>query len=618
MYKISVPLVLGSLKRSKKEDVLKYLRDFDARRVFLAISSYILDKNKREETMEELKKQTGFFKSHGYEVGCWLWTFMVKDNKSFIPMTFPDGSTDPAEVCPSDPGFVSFAADFIAGIAKTGVDLIMFDDDYRYGFFSGNMACTCANHRAYMEKLIKKPLPENLKDYLFAGRKNEIRSAWIKSKGYYFREFAKKMREAVDAVDPAVRLGLCSCMSLWDQDGVSTDEISRILAGNTKPFMRLIGAPYWAANRSSLGKRLQYVIETERCELSWIEKPEEIDVFSEGDTFPRPRYICPASYLEGFDTALRADGRINGILKYGVDYCGSVNYEPGYAESHVENRPAYRAIDEMFSGKTCVGVRIRRPKDIYENCEVPEKVAGTPEVQYIFYSDSAKLFSTLSIPTVYSGKGVANAAFGEEARNLEEDAYEGGLIIDARAAKILTEKGVDVGVREYGERFAVGEEFYPDQNEYGACRGKAIRIKPDEKAKIVSFYGEDPAAYLYENSAGRRFMVLCFDAFKCDESLWRQYTKGRQIADAIPWLSGEKLPAYSFGNPDLYIMAKEGGGKLAVGLWNFHPDAVKRPVIELKKEYKKARFFNCEGSLEGDKLTLSRLEPFGFCFAELE
>ena len=618
MYKVSVPLVLDALKRSEKEDVLKTLRDLDAERVFLALGSYETDRKKYEETMETLKNETAFFKSRGFEVGCWLWTFMVKNNDRFIPMTFPDGTTDREEVCPSDPDFVGFAADYVAGIAKTGVDMIMFDDDFRYGFISGKMACTCPNHRSYTEKLLGKPLPENLKDYIFAGAKNDVRSAWIKAKGHFFREFAKRMRAAVDAVDPSIRFGLCSCMSLWDQDGVSTDEISRILAGNTKPFMRLIGAPYWAARRSSFGSRLQYVVETERAELSWVENRDGIEIFSEGDSFPRPRYACPASYVEGFDTALRADGRLDGILKYGIEYCGSVNYERGYAESHVENRPAYRTTDEMFSGKDCVGVRIRRARDTYENSAIPDAVKGTPRVQYLFFSDSAKLFSTLSIPTVYSGKGVTNAAFGEEARSLGADAFEGGLILDAAGAKILSDKGVDVGLREYGEKFAAGEEFYPDYHEYGACgSGRAVRIKADKKAKILSTYGENPAAYLYENAAGQRFLVLCFEAFENSESIWRQYTKGRQIADALPWLSGKKLPAYSPGNPDLYLMAKEGGGRLAVGLWNFHPDAVRKPVIELAKKYKKARFFNCEGTLEGDRLTLSRLEPFGFCFAEL-
>ena len=44
--------------------------------------------------------------------------------------------------------------------------------------------------------------------------------------------------------------------------------VSRILAGNTKPYLRTIGAPYWAVNRS-WGNRVQDVIELTRMERSW-------------------------------------------------------------------------------------------------------------------------------------------------------------------------------------------------------------------------------------------------------------------------------------------------------------------------------------------------------------
>ena len=35
-------------------------------------------------------------------------------------------------------------------------------------------------------------------------------------------------------------------MSSWDIDGTNAYELAKILAGNTKPLVRLIGAPYWA------------------------------------------------------------------------------------------------------------------------------------------------------------------------------------------------------------------------------------------------------------------------------------------------------------------------------------------------------------------------------------
>ena len=58
-----------------------------------------------------------------------------------------------------------------------------------------------------------------------------------------------------------------------------------------------------------------------------------IETMSEGDQFPRPRTACPASYLEIFDTALRASGDFKGILKYAIDYTS----KPGYEDSYILN-----------------------------------------------------------------------------------------------------------------------------------------------------------------------------------------------------------------------------------------------------------------------------------------
>ena len=54
-------------------------------------------------------------------------------------------------------------------------------------------------------------------------------------------------------------------MASWDIDGTTSSEMARILAGNTKPFYRFIGAPYWAV-RTSFGVSLQDAVELERME----------------------------------------------------------------------------------------------------------------------------------------------------------------------------------------------------------------------------------------------------------------------------------------------------------------------------------------------------------------
>ena len=95
------------------------------------------------------------------------------------------------------------------------------------------------------------------------------------------------MRESVDSVNTEIRLGTCTCMSSWDIDGISAKDTAYILAGNTKPFLRLIGAPYWAVERN-WGNCIQDVVELERMESSWT-REEEIEIMAEGDAYPRPR-----------------------------------------------------------------------------------------------------------------------------------------------------------------------------------------------------------------------------------------------------------------------------------------------------------------------------------------
>jgi hypothetical protein len=83
-----------------------------------------------------------------------------------------------------------------------------------------------------MSELLGETVEEDgLAKKLWSGGRNKYRSAWLKANGHYFKEFAKKAREAVDSVNSNIRLGACSCMTTWDFDGVSTPELAKILAG---------------------------------------------------------------------------------------------------------------------------------------------------------------------------------------------------------------------------------------------------------------------------------------------------------------------------------------------------------------------------------------------------
>ena len=85
----------------------------------------------------------------------------------------------------------------------------------------------------------------------------------------------------------------------------------------------------------------------------------------------------------------------------------------------------------------------------------------------------------------------------------------------------------------------------------------------------------------------------------------RAYPRARQLRRAIERLSGRRLPAFVEGNPDLYLMVKDGdAGERAVGLWNCFDDEAISPTVELDRPYSKIEFIGCRGRLEGTRVIL--------------
>lgn len=623
MYKISVPVSNANVIRAGREKVLHELRRFDAQRVFISLSCYETDPEKKKEALEQLAANAAFFKSHGFEVGAWIWTFWIQAESTFRDMRTIKGKDIAGHKCPTDEGFVRFACDYIADIAKSGVDLIMFDDDFRYGFQADAAACLCDGHIERINRLTgENSTREELEKYITTGAKNKYRDAFLQVNGDAFRDFAKEVRKAVNTVDSSMRVGFCACMSSWDLDGTTADEIARLLAGDTKPFVRLIGAPYWGA-MNAWGNQLQDVIELERMESVWTRKGD-VEIFSEGDAYPRPRCCTPASYVEGFDTALRAAGCTDGILKYGLDYGSNADYETGYAVFHERNRELYNQLDTYFVPKQSVGVRVYESMNKIADAVTPTAVNDSIDVENIFFSKAARTLAYNAIPTVYEGMGVCGIVFDENARGLPLTALENGLILDIAAAEILMQRGIDVGLEKIrGNAKAVSEEHFLCDDNYIAANGAicydlALKDNAEILSDAESENGKIPVSYRYENADGNRFLVLNINTRNGSDKILKHYARARQYATQIAWLSGQKLPAYCYGNPALYMQAKEKDGALAVGLWNFFADIAVDPVVELDKAYGEITFINCTGRLEADKVYLSDIPAFGFAGFEVK
>ena len=350
---------------------------------------------------------------------------------------------------------------------------------------------------------------------------------------------------------------------------------------------------------------------------------------AEGDAYPRPRLLCPASYLEGFDTAIRASGCTDGILKYGIDYMSHADYETGYARMHQRNLPLYEKIDAAFAGKQSCGVRIYEYPHKAARFVLPTQVNDELNPDCLLYSQAARVLGQDAIPTVYEGDGVCGTVFDESARQLPLEAADRGLILDAAAAEILTERGLDVGICSMGTACPGGYARFVESNNHiiadERLRGgrptigynSTLHENAQVLAELETEQGMIPMIYRYENARGQRFLVLNVNTRKGSLMPLHHYETSRLIQKHVEWLGGQTLPAFTCGHPGMYVQCREKDGAMAIGLWNFFADIAMDPVVELGQRYDNIRFVQGQGRLDGDKVYMEDIPAYGFAGFEV-
>ena len=628
MYRIAVPVTNRYPNREMDEAAtLAELKRAGAQRVWLCACRGIESEAVLADDLRLLKKHRLFFEANGLEVGAWISSLghggpLAQDHadtamngKSYRKIVGLTGETGCDGLCPSDEAFARDYADWIGRIAQTGIKLIMIDDDYRLSLRPCGNGCCCDWHmNEYRRRVGENIERSDLFPRIMQGKANKYRDAWLDMGRDALLNLAKKIRARVDEIDPSVRVGVCAVMGTWDVDGVTALEITKTLAGNTRPFLRTIGAPYWAA--MTMKSRLEVIIGYTRLQRYWCEN-EDIELFSEGDAYPRPRWRTPAAYLEMYDMALRADGGFDGILKYMMDYTASPRYERGYIDRMVRNKPAYDWIDAYLKDGTTEGVDVICRHDRLRNADLPEGLTQDEINDLFFFSMAESLAAESSLPFTFGTRNV-HIVCGEDARSLDAALLEDGMVLDATAARLLTERGIDVGLRALGaaeERGGV--EHYISEDEYNAdvSANRFYPVTPDEKAIVLSTLGDSPAAYRYENANGQRFLVYCFDLTTPypENALVRSYCRQRQLIEGLEWAGRRKLPAVCPGHPDLYITCKRTEEGLAVGLWNLSVDVISEAHIRLDGAYTVLEAFNAEGTIDKDSVVLSSdIMPFSF------
>lgn len=628
MYKLSVPISFDTLTDETMPVFLESFRQCKVDRVFLSMLEPVYKPdNFICANTEKVEQAIRYFKANGLEVGVWIGGFghgitlshekeASTDNK-FVPMEGVYGDKFGDAYCPLDENFAKYYNELVRKVAVMHPDIIMLDDDYRLNVRPYYMGCFCPLHRKEYFRRIGEEIPrEKLESLIFAGGKNKYRSEYLKLAADTLLDFAKMLRNTVDEVDTGIRLGTAVCFDNWDFCGTDPIEIAKAFAGDTRPYLRTAGAPYWNPN-------IIDVVENTRMEIEWC-KGTGIEVFTEGDVYPRPRYHVAARVLELFELVLLADGGSDGILKYMYDYVRKPDYETGYTDRHIHNEALRNQVKEIFDKKHSVGVRAFNVMHKVENWVLPEQCEEKIANKLIdsYQSVSRDILSKNSIPTTYEDSGYPVLVCGENARYITKEELKCGAILDIPAAKILMESGIDTGLVSE-ENFEFTEEYFLNENAgiHNIGNQALKKIQCSEKAKVLSVFLPDktPASYLYENEEGIRFLVLACDLYNAVDNAdyTNNYYRQAQLIEAIEWIGEKKFPAVCEKNPNLYLLTSSDGEAMSVALLNIFLDEILNPVIRLNRNYLEIKFVNCSGRLEGDKVYLSEIAPYGFAAFEV-
>lgn len=530
--------------------------------------------------------------------------------------------------CPLDPGFRTVFVRNLTKLATTRPDLIMIDDDLRLaGHGPVAVGCACPRHMALFNEraraagVIEQDMTrEELAAVLLTGKPTGHRRVWLELQGDTLRDFARDLRAAVDTVDPHIRLGHCACLSTWDQDGVSSIELARIFAGQNKPFLRLIGAPYWNAILVFRVTGLGTVTDVIRMEKAWCEQyAPDIELMSEGDTFPRPRFNTPASYLECYHQVLTADG-FPDILKYMFDAGHEPDYETGYLRLHERKAELRQALTEAISDTERAGIYVYEP--MHKMADADLTGLGGYGFFERFVPASTNFGSRLGLPISYEKTKYTpvTLVFGESARSIPANMLNGHLILDGLAAQILCERGLEVGLRSvepmdkpHTETIFEGplrrERCFPVDTS-----GRFFKLEAGGDHRVLGVYDNGAPAVLACMHGDATTVVYAFDmeSVSFDSTYMKNDRRRMQILDVeeleIPVILAE---------PRLYVLCRRNEEKTVVAIWNFGKD------IGLPQDIQVAMPANGKGLVEGiggshvrhsgDKIALEdELLPFGF------
>ena len=616
--------MFSNISHENKAHYLQMFQEAGAMRIYIAVGRDFIYRDfdeKYDEQLEHLSAFVRYYQEAGLEVGIWLnslgfgnplRSIEKKHAKDMTKIRAINGRLLGDAICPEDKAYTTLFCEQVRRLASVHPDLLMLDDDLCLSVRPG-IGCFCEHHMRLLEEKVGRKLDaERMMEEMFWCGKNELRTAYLEVMGDTLKRFCKAVRNAVNDVDQSMRLGFCAGYTSWDLEGATAIELTHILAGDTKPFLRFTGAPYWVSKMSNRfpGQRLHNIIEFAREQAVWC-KGEEIEYFNEADSYPRARYQVPANLLECFDAATVASDGMDS-LKYLFDYYSPTDYETGYSKLHKKNAGLYEFLETHFHDKKAIGIQVFERMQKIEDMEFTENWEQK-RIMMTALPVAAAILTAHCIPVTYEENPACGIAFNvnvDMVKNMPKK-----MIVDVVAAMRLQAKGIDVGLKQavafQKDMCPIAERFGEARISMAASAGRYYDCILAENARVESVFELDgkeiPASYIYNNGT-TEFLVYTFDCYSIPQSGSVFCSYGRQ----------EQLHRFYHQYPILkkcpyvYQLCKQGDNETVAFFANIFEDELFDFEIKLDQVYDKVECYGIEAELKGNVLKVhSEVAPYG-------
>ena len=344
--------------------------------------------------------------------------------------------------CPLDEAFAADYAAKVKSVALACPKMICIEDDYTLAWGRGlgeSGACFCNGHLADFARRYGKALTGPEIAATFKARTPDnlaVRRAFADTIRESLVSLARKVRAAVDEVDPSIRIVVCESGWNMEKDGDALLDLLRAFAGGTRPAVRPSGAIYSAETTpGGIPSALSHTMWTlERL-------PRDVETFYEADVYPHNRFYSSAAQLMSLMAGAMAMGA-DDYLFYCLQYLDAPLEDRGYVDAFRALKPRLEAVRRFIRERRSrlKGVRIVwTSSDAYLT-----RTHGSGHGVQL--SCGSYVLSKFGIPytTRKSPKEVA-LLVGEVAETMPDgeirEMLSGGLIMDAPAAALLARRG---------------------------------------------------------------------------------------------------------------------------------------------------------------------------------